>query len=96
MSLEVREPASEENRPTPNTSTATTQADGDSLPINSAYCVLAHTPYDRTYRRLFLSLHSAVQAVERTRKRGLKAELILCRLVPIGVTDLDGDGGELS
>jgi hypothetical protein len=41
MSLEVREPASEENRPTPNTSTATTQADGDSLPIDSAYCVLA-------------------------------------------------------
>jgi hypothetical protein len=40
MSLEVREPASEENRPTPNTSTATTQADGDSLPIDSAYCVL--------------------------------------------------------
>jgi hypothetical protein len=87
----VREPASEENRPTPNTSTATTQADGDSLPINSAYCVLAHTPYDRTYRRLFLSLHSAVQAVERRRKRGLKAELILCRLVPV-TADLDIDG----
>ena len=54
--------------------------------------MLAHTPYDRTYRRLFLSLHSAVQAVERTRKRGLKAELILCRLVPIQVADLDIDG----
>jgi hypothetical protein len=78
----------------PESSAATTQADGDSLPINSAYCVLAHTPHDRTYRRLFLSLHSAVQAVERTRKRGLKAELILCRLVPIGVTDLDIDGGD--
>jgi hypothetical protein len=80
--------------PSPESSAATTQADGDSLPINSAYCVLAHTPHDRTYRRLFLSLHSAVQAVERTRKRGLKAELILCRLVPIGVTDLDIDGGD--
>ena len=92
MSLEVREPASEENRPTPNTSTATTQADGDSLPINSAYCVLAHTPCDRTYRRLFLSFHSAVQAVEHTPKRGLQAELTLCRLVPIQVADLDLDG----
>jgi hypothetical protein len=55
--------------------------------IADAYCVLAHTPYDRQRRRLFLSLHSAVQAVERARKRGLPAQLILCRLVP--VTELD-------
>ena len=46
---------------------------------------------DRKYRRLFLSLHSAVQAVQRARKRGLQAELILCRLVPIQA-DLDFDG----
>jgi hypothetical protein len=64
----------------------------NSLPINTAYCVLAYTPYNRTYRRLFLSLHSAVQAVERTRKRGLQAELILCQLVPV-TADLDIDGG---
>jgi hypothetical protein len=78
-----REPAPEEDRPSPNNQVAAKQPSGSSLPINTAYCVLAYTPYDRTYRRLFLSLHSAVQAVERTRKRGLKAELILCRLVPV-------------
>jgi hypothetical protein len=61
--------------------------------IAPAYCVLAHTPYDRTYRRLLLSLHSAVQAVERARKRGLQAELILCKIVPV---QADLDGGELS
>ena len=88
MSLEMTEPAPEGDRLPSNDSAATTQADGDSLPIDSAYCALAHTPYDPTYRRLFLSLHSAVQAVERTRKRGLQAELILCRLVPLGTTDL--------
>jgi hypothetical protein len=55
--------------------------------------VLAYTPYDRTYRRLFLSLQSAVQAVERTRKRGLHAELVLCKLVPVA-TDLDVDPTE--
>jgi hypothetical protein len=70
----------------------------DSLPgaadIADAYCVLAHTPYDRTYRRLFLSLHSAVQAVQRTRKRGLPAELILCRLMAVQAVDLDGEVAE--
>jgi hypothetical protein len=59
-----------------------------SLPIDSAYCVLAMTPYDRQRRRLFLSLHSAVQAVQRARKRGLQAELVLCKLILIQA-DLD-------
>jgi hypothetical protein len=94
MTIKATGPAPEEDRPSPNNQVAATQPDRDSLPIGPAYCVLAHTPYDRTYRRLFLSLHSAVQAVERTRKRGLKAELVLCRFVPIGVTDLDIDGGD--
>jgi hypothetical protein len=64
-----------------------------SLPAAPAYCVIMTTPYDKTRRRVFLSLHSAVQAVQRTRKRGLAAELILCRLVPIQA-ELDLDGGE--
>jgi hypothetical protein len=63
--------------------------------IASAYCVYAHTPYDRKYRRLFLSLHSAVQAVERARKRGLPAELVLCRLVPVQ-GNLELDDGEVT
>lgn len=87
----MREPVPLGDRPTPDNTTATTQADKSSLPVDSAYCVLALTPYDRTYRRLFLSLHSAVQAVERARKRGLQAELILCKLVPIRADD-DGGG----
>lgn len=91
MSLEVTEPAPEGDRHPSENTVATTQPDGDSLLIDSAYCVLAHTPYDRTYRRLFLSLHSAVQAVERTRKRGLQAQLILCRLVPVAA-DLELGG----
>ena len=91
MPLEMpRGPSPERDRPSPDKPATTTQPNNDSLPINSAYCVLAYTPYDRTYRRLFLSLHSAVQAVERTRKRGLKAELLLCRLTPIQAVDIDG------
>jgi hypothetical protein len=53
--------------------------------------VYLHTPYDRKYRRLFLSLHSATRAVERARKRGLQAELILCRLTAVQAVDLDGE-----
>jgi hypothetical protein len=67
-----RGPSPEGDRPSPDKPATTTQPNNDSLPINTAYCVLAHTPYDRTYRRLFLSLHSAVQAVERTRNAASK------------------------
>jgi hypothetical protein len=94
VSLETTRAAPEGDRPPSNNQVAATQPDRDSLPIGPAYCVLAYTPYDRTYRRLFLSLHSAVQAVERTRKRSLNAELLLCRLTPVQAVDLDG--GELS
>jgi hypothetical protein len=59
--------------------------------IADAYCVLLTSPYDRTYRRLFFSLHSAVQAVKRARERGLDAELILCRLTAVQAVDLDGE-----
>jgi hypothetical protein len=79
-------------QPSADNQVATTQPDGDSLPIDSAYCVLAFTPYDQPQRRHFLSLHSVVQAVQRARKRDLEAELILCRLVP--VTELDGEVAE--
>jgi hypothetical protein len=86
----------DQSRPGEGGSEKTIAALNDSLPnaadIAPAYCVLAHTPYDRTYRRLFLSLHSAVQAVERARKRGLQAELLLCRLTAVQAVDLDLDG----
>jgi hypothetical protein len=82
-----------EDQPSADDQVAATQPDEPSLPIDSAYCVVAITPYDRPRRRVFLSLHSAMKAVERARKRGLQAELILCKLVPIQA-DLDLDGGE--
>jgi hypothetical protein len=91
VNLEVQRRRPRQETPSPESSAATTQADASSLPIDSAYCVLAHTPYDRPRRRLFLSLHSAVQAVQRARKRGLQAELILCKLEPVQA-DLDVDG----
>jgi hypothetical protein len=84
-----------ETASTDHTETSLTQATellpGHVADIADAYCVVAITPYDRQRRRVFLSLHSAVQAVERSRKRGLPAELILCKLVPVQA-DLDLDG----
>jgi hypothetical protein len=87
VSLEETEPV-----PKDRPEAATKQLNAVSLPTDSAYCVVAITPYDRHRRRVYLSLHSAIQAVERTRKRGLPAELILCKLVPVQATlDLDGE-----
>src|SRR5687767_5393552 len=58
--------------------------------IADAYVVLVHSPDDdRASRRPFLSLHSATKAMQRAQKRGQRAELILCRLVPVAA-DLAG------
>jgi hypothetical protein len=63
--------------------------------IADAYIVVVVTPYGQPRRRPYLSLHSAVQAAQRARKRGLQAELILCKLVPIPADlDADFDGGD--
>lgn len=53
--------------------------------ILPAYCVLVTTPSDRTTRRLFLTLHGAMRAVERAQQRGSSARLDLCQIVPAGV-----------
>jgi hypothetical protein len=94
VTLEATAPAPEGDRHPSENTVAAKQPDKPSLSEPRAYCVVMRTPYDRELQRVFLSLHSAVQAVERARKRGLQAELILCRLVPLGTADLDG--GELS
>jgi hypothetical protein len=62
--------------------------------IADAYCVVV-VSYGHPRRRLFLSLHSATQAVQRARKRGQPAELILCKLEPITASlDVDGELAE--
>jgi hypothetical protein len=70
---------------------------GDSLPtaadIASAYVVVVFTPAGKYVRRVFLSLHSATAAMQRARKRGQPAEMVLCRLVPVAA-DLGVDGGD--
>jgi hypothetical protein len=93
MSLEVEGPAPPGDRPE-DAAAGKQLIDASIVSTPRAYCVIMATPYGKERQRVFLSLHSAVQAVERTRKRGLQAELILVKLVPV-TGDLDVDGGEL-
>jgi hypothetical protein len=58
------------------------------LPTISGYIVVLITPYDTTLRRPYLSLHSAQQALQRAKSRGLQARLILCELRAV-TADLD-------
>lgn len=37
----------------------------------------------RQMRRIYLSLHAASAAVARAERRGVKASLVLCRIVPV-------------
>ena len=59
--------------------------------ITDAYIVVLITPRDKILRRPYLSLHSAQQALQRARKRGQPAELVLCRLVPVAADLAGGD-----
>jgi hypothetical protein len=56
-----------------------------------AYLVLLVGRNGNTLRKPYLSLHSAEQAMRRARKRGQQAHLVLCRLLPVAVADLDGE-----
>ena len=53
------------------------------LPSIPTYVVVLQTRYGMPRRRVYLDLGAARTAVERTQKRGLPAELILCKLVPV-------------
>jgi hypothetical protein len=80
-----------QDQPSSDNQAATTQLNADSISAAAdAYCVLLITPYGKTLRRLYLSLHSAQAAVQRAQKRGLPARLVLCRLIPVHA-DLDGE-----
>lgn len=59
-----------------------TEARANPHPVIPAYCLLVTTPADRETRRLFLSLHAAVRAAARAERRGGRATVQLCRIVP--------------
>jgi len=48
------------------------------------HAVLVVTPAGNVRRRLYLSLHSAEKAAARATAAGHRAELHLCRVVPVG------------
>jgi hypothetical protein len=89
MNLQVEGPAPEENRPE-DAAAAKRLIDASILEpaLADAYCVLLTTAYGNTLRRLYLSLHSATAALQRAKRRGLPARLVLCKLVPVVTTDL--------
>jgi hypothetical protein len=73
---------------------AAKQLDASSLAKTvPGYVVLMITRTGMPRRRIYLDLGHARAAVARTRKRGLHAELILCRLTPVQA-DLDGRWSE--
>jgi hypothetical protein len=56
------------------------------------YVIVVKGGDERLRRRVFLSLHSAVRAVERARERGDAATLELCRVLPVGYAEgVSGD-----
>ena len=48
-----------------------------------AFVVVVEVPGEKYVRRVFLSLHRAIQAVERAQARGRSAWMLLCKLVPV-------------
>lgn len=85
MSAKRNAPASNEGVPNNPTATDSTRRDESSLAPVAGYAMLLHTGHGRYRRRLFLTLAAAERAVERARDRGQYAELILVRVVPVGV-----------
>lgn len=55
---------------------------GEITASRPCYVLVVKTPSDRITRRVFLSLHAAVKATERSEARGHAAHLELLRLVP--------------
>jgi hypothetical protein len=88
MTQEVTEPVPRD-RPSSVNPDATKQSDASSLTAAcTAYVVVLITPRGKYLRRVFLSLHSAEQAMRRAHDRGQPAHLVLCRLTPMIVADL--------
>ena len=99
MSPEAKGPAPPGDRPSENQA-ATKPLDNESLPLTAhddatalcqAYAVLLITPTGHYRRRIFLSLHSATEAVKRARNKGQPVRLVLVELTPVQA-DLGIDG----
>lgn len=58
---------------------------GDVLAAVTGYALAVETGNGRYRRRLFLTLAAAENAVARARARGQYAEVVLVRMVPVGV-----------
>jgi hypothetical protein len=56
-----------------------------------AFAVVVTTPTGHYRRRIFLSLHSATAAVQRSRAKSQPVRMVLCKLVPVAA-DLDLTG----
>lgn len=62
-----------------------TRHQADALAAVTGYALAVETGAGRYRRRLFLTLAAAENAVARARARGQYAEVILVRVVPVGV-----------
>lgn len=76
-----------ETGPHENTEAATqsTPRSDAALAAVAGYALAVETGNGRYRRRLFLTLAAAENAVDRARQRGQYAEIILVRVVPVGV-----------
>ncbi len=88
----MRPPANDEAAPSHGSRHNVTSTDNqDSTPIlwtgveaiDQCHAVIVRTPAGREQRRLYLSLHSADQAMQRARARGQEASCLLVELVPV-------------
>lgn len=53
--------------------------------VNGVHVVVVRVDDEHYRRRVYLNLPSAQRAVERARRKGQSAEVVLCQLVPAGV-----------
>lgn len=89
MSIEKRNRPTGENGAAPNDSAQSTAISREEAKarLTGTYCVLVS---GKTVRRhLYLNLPAAQRAVERAKKKGYAAHLILCQLVPVDSRELD-------
>jgi hypothetical protein len=80
--------------PSTDLAAASVMQAADVVAACTAYVVILVTPRDKLLRKPYLSLHSAQQVLRRAQDRGQAAHLVLCKLEPVTVADLDLGGGE--
>lgn len=85
MTAEVTEPVPRDRPAANDHQAAAKPLDGSSL-AEPCFVVLVTTPAGKTRRRAFLSLHAATAAVQRARRRGEPAYIVVPDHVGIDVT----------